>query len=100
VVVEILVRNHLTTDATNDTATTDARVYLLEQIVNYLADPDNHDLTLPDGELASYIEPTDARADNDIRSGMGLLWIREHLQEMRQVTSIVRVAYGIDVSYE
>jgi len=99
VVIEILLRQHLTNDALVAAATTDAKVYLLEQIDDYLADPDNHDLTLPDGTLASYVEPTDNRAASDIRDGMGLLWLREHLESMRQVTSVVRVAYAIDVSY-
>lgn len=98
-VIEILVRQHLGTDSEIDTEMTDDLVTLLESIDDYLADSDNADLTLPDGTLASYVEVTDTRADADIRNGLGMLWLREHLQNLRQVTSVVRVAYAVDVSY-
>ena len=99
VVVEILVRTHLDADAEVDQATTDAGMYLIEQIDDYLAHPDHQTLTLPDGVLAIYVEPTDMRAEADIRSDAGAMWMREHLTHLRQVTGLVRVAYYLDVSY-
>jgi hypothetical protein len=99
VVVDILVRIHLTNDADADRTTMDNRVYLLEQIDNYLAAPDNSDLTLPDDEIAEYIEPTDTRADSEIREGLGVLWDSDDLLGKRQVTGLVRVAYWVDESY-
>jgi len=99
VVVEILIRTHLDADADIDQATTDAGMYLIEQIDDYLAHPDHQTLTLPDGELAIYVEPTDMRADADIRADAGAMWMRDHLQNLRQVTGLVRVAYYLDVAY-
>lgn len=99
IVLEILLRQHMSTDTDFDEDVVDDGVELLEQIDDYLADPDNHDLTLPDTTLASYVEPTDNRADAEIRSGLGILWVRDHLQNLRQITSVVRVAYAIDETY-
>jgi len=99
VVVEILVRTHLDADADVDQVTTDAGMHLIEQIDDYLAHPDHQELTLPDGELAIYVEPTDMRAEADIRADAGAMWMREHLTHLRQVTGLVRVAYYLDVSY-
>ena len=99
VVVDILVRIHLTNDASADRTTMDNRAYLLEQIDDYLAAEANSDLTLPDSAIAEYIEPTDNRADADIREGLGVLWDAEDLLEKRQVTGLVRVAYWVDESY-
>lgn len=99
VVVEILVRTHLDADATIDQATTDAGMYLIEQIDDYLADPDHGTLTLPDGVLAIYVEPTDMRAETDVRADAGAMWLKDHLVNLRQVTGLVRVAYCVDVSY-
>ena len=98
-VIDILVRIHLTSDVTADRTTMDNRAYLLEQIDNYLADEDNCDLTLPDDAIAEYVEPTDQRADSDIREGLGVLWDSQDLLEKRQVTGLVRVAYWVDESY-
>jgi hypothetical protein len=99
VVVDILVRVHLTNDATADRTTMDNRAYLLEQIDNYLAADDNCDLTLADDAIAEYVEPTDERADSDIREGLGVLWDSDDLTGKRQVTGLVRVAYWVDESY-
>lgn len=99
VVIDILVRIHLTSDAAADRTTMDNREFLLEQIDNYLAAPTNHDLTLPDGKLGEYVEPTDSRADSDITSGLGVLWDRDDLDNKRQVTGLVRVAYWVDEDY-
>lgn len=99
VVIDVLVRVHLTNDATLDMATMDNRAYLLERIDNYLAAEANSDLTLPNSVIAEYIEPTDNRADSDIRDGLGVLWDSEDLLEKRQVTGLVRVAYWIDEDY-
>lgn len=99
VVIDILVRIHLTNDATADRTTMDNRAYLLEQIDNYLAAEANCDLTLPDDEIAQYVEPTDKRADEDIRESLGVLWDSDDLLEERQVTGLVRVAYWVDESY-
>jgi len=99
VVVDILVRIHLTNDASEDMATMDQRVYLLEEIDNHLADPDFHDLALPDGAIAEYVEPTDSRADADIRDGLGVMWDSDMLDTDRQVTGLVRVAYRVDEDY-
>jgi len=99
VVVDILVRIHLTNDATADRTTMDNRAYLLEQIDNYLAAETNCDLTLADDAIAEYIEPTDQRADSEIRDGLGVLWDSEDLLEKRQVTGLVRVAYWVDEDY-
>lgn len=99
VVVEILVREHLTADASADRASTDAGLYLVEQIDDYLADPDHQQLTLPDGVIAEYVEPTDARAESEIKAEAGVGWIRDHLLDMRQITGLVRLAYCIDVPY-
>lgn len=99
VVVDIVVRIHLTSDASVDRATMDQRVYMLEEIDDYLADPDNHDLTLPDGAIAEYVEPTDTRADSDITEGLGAMWDSDVLDTERQVTGLVRVAYRVDEDY-
>lgn len=99
VVVDILVRIHLTNDATADRTTMDNRAFLLEQIDNYLAAEANSDLTLADDDTAEYIEPTDERADSDIRGSLGVLWDSDDLLEKRQVTGLVRVAYWVDEDY-
>ena len=99
VVIDILVRIHLTDDATADRTTMDNRAYLLEQIDNYLAADANCDLTLPNSVTAEYIEPTDQRAYKDIRDGLGVLWDSDDLLEKRQITGLVRVAYWVDESY-
>lgn len=100
VVIDLLVRIHLTNNAANDRTTMDNRAYLLEQIDNYLAAEDNSDLTLPDGAIAEYIEPTDERADKEeIRDGLGVLWDSDDLLDKRQVTGLVRVAYWVDEDY-
>lgn len=99
VVVGIVVRIHLTNDASADRTTMDNRVYLLEQIDNYLAAEANSELTLPDDVIAQYIEPTDNRADSDIRNGLGILWDSDDLDDKRQVTGLVRVAYWVDEDY-
>ena len=99
VVIDILVRIHLTNDAAVDRTTMDNRAYLLEQIDNYLAAEANCKLTLPSDTIAEYIEPTDVRADSDIREGLGVLWVSEDLLEKRQVTGLVRVAYWVDENY-
>jgi hypothetical protein len=99
VVIDILVRIHLTNDATADRTTMDNRAYLLEQIDDYLAAEANCDLTLPDSVIAEYVEPTDQRADADIREALGVVWDKEDLTEKRQVTGLVRVAYWVDDSY-
>lgn len=98
-VIDILVRIHLTNDASADRTTMDNRAYLLEQIDNYLAAEANNELTLPDGEIAQYVEPTDSRADGDIREGLGVLWDSDDLDTKRQVTGLVRVAYWVDEDY-
>ena len=99
VVVDILVRIHLTNAIAADTTTMDNRAWLLEQIDNYLAADANADLTLTGGVTAEYIEPTDKRADSDIRDGLGVLWDSSDLLEKRQVTGLVRVAYWVDEDY-
>lgn len=99
VVIDILLRIHLTGDASVDRTTMDNRVYLIEQIDNYLAAEANCDLTLPDGKIAEYVEPTDKRADSDIRDGLGVLWESDDLLDKRQVTGLVRVAYWVDEDY-
>ena len=99
VVIDILVCIHLTSDASVDRTTMDNRAYLLEQIDNYLAAEANCDLTLPGPTIAEYVEPTDQRADADIREGLGVLWDRDDLLDKRQVTGLVRVAYWVDESY-
>lgn len=99
VVVEILVRVHLTNDVRDDLATMDNRVYLAELIDNYLAAEANSDLTLAGSVTAEYIEPTDNRADSDIRDGLGVLWDSADLLEKRQQTVLVRVAYWVDEDY-
>jgi len=99
VVIDILVRIHLTNDATADRTTMDNRAYLLEQIDNYLAAETNCDLTLPSDVKAGYVEPTDKWADSDITNGLGVLWDSEDLLDKRQVTGLVRVAYWVDESY-
>ena len=99
VVIDILVRIHLTNDATADRTTMDNRIYLVEQIDNYLAAPANSDLTLPSAVIAEYVEPTDKRADSDIRDGLGVLWDADDKDDKRQVTGLVRVAYWVDEDY-
>ncbi len=99
VVVDILVRVHLTNDVTQDLSTMDNRVYLAELIDNYLAAEANADLTLTGGKTAEYIEPTDERHDSDIRDGLGVIWDSDDLQEKRQQTVLVRVAYWVDEDY-
>ena len=99
VVVDILVRVHLTNDVRDDLATMDNRVYLAELIDNYLAEEENADLTLTGGVTAEYIEPTDKRADSDIKDGLGVLWDSADLVEKRQQTVLVRVAYWVDEDY-
>ncbi len=99
VVVDILVRVHLTNDARDDLSTMDNRVFLAERIDNYLAADANSDLTLPSSVIAEYVEPTDNRADSDIRGGLGVMWDSDDLVEKRQQTVLVRVAYWIDEDY-
>ena len=99
VVVDILVRVHLTSDVTQDLATMDNRVYLAELIDNYLAAEANADLTLTGGVTAEYIEPTDKTVDSDIKEGLGVLWDSGDLVEKRQQTVLVRVAYWVDEDY-
>ena len=99
VVVEILVRKRFTEDVGDDLTNADATVSLIEEIDDYLADPENHDLTLPDGELAVYVEPGDKRADGEITNGLGAYWHWEHVTTLRQVTGTVRVAYHTDEDY-
>jgi hypothetical protein len=99
VVIDILVRIHLTNDAAIDRTTMDNRAYLLEQIDNYLAAEANSDLTLPDDVIAEYIEPTDKTVDEDVKEGLGVLWDSDDLLDKRQVTGLVRVAYWVDEDY-
>ena len=99
VVVDILVRIHLTNDASADRTTMDNRVFLLEQVDNYLAAEANSDLTLPSSVIAEYVEPTDNRAPSDTRDGLGVLWDSDDLDNKRQVTGLVRVAYWVDEDY-
>lgn len=99
VVVEILVRKRFSDDVDDDLTNADATVSLIEAIDDFLADPDNHDLTLPDGELAVYVEPGDKRADAEITNGLGAYWHWEHVTTLRQVTGTVRVAYHTDEAY-
>ena len=99
VVVEILVRKRFTEDVGDDLTNADATVSLIEEIDDYLADPENHDLTLPDGVLAVYVEPGDKRADSEITNGLGAYWHWEHVTTLRQVTGTVRVAYHTDEDY-
>jgi len=98
VVVDILIRAHLTNDADADLATMDSRDELLEQVDNYLAAEENSDLTIVD-TIAEYVEPTDSRAPSEVRDGLGLLWVSDDMTDMRQRTGIVRVAYWVDESY-
>jgi hypothetical protein len=99
VVIDILVRIHLTNDITADRTTMDNRAYLLEQIDTYLAAAANSDLTLADNAIAEYVEPTDKRADSDITDGLGVLWDASDLDDKRQVTGLVRAAYWVDEDY-
>jgi hypothetical protein len=99
VVTEILIRSHLTSTATADDTTTDAKLYLAEQIDDYLANPTYEALALAGGLTAYYVEPIDERAEGEVRKDMGVVWMREHLDELRQITAMVRVAYAIDVAY-
>ncbi len=99
VVVDILVRVHLTNDVRDDLPTMDNRVYLAELIDNYLAAVANSELTLPNSVIGQYIEPTDERIPSDIRDGLGVLWDSDDLLEKRQQTVLVRVAYWVDEDY-
>lgn len=99
VVVDILVRAHLTSDVRDDLSTMDNRLYLAELVDNYLAAEENADLTLTGGKTAGYIEPTDERVDSDIKADLGVLWDRNDLDEKRQQTVLVRVAYWVDEDY-
>lgn len=99
VVVDIVVRVHLPSDVADDIVANDNRLYLLERIDNYLAAEENSDLTLPNSVIAEYVEPTDERADSDIRDGLGVLWDSGDLLKKRQVTGVVRVAYWVDEDY-
>lgn len=99
VVIDILVRAHLTSDVRDDLSTMDNRLYLAELVDNYLAAEANSDLTLTGGVTAEYIEPTDKRADSDIRDGLGVIWDSGDLLEKRQQTVLVRVAYWVDEDY-
>ncbi len=99
VVVDILVRIHLTSDVADDILTNDNRLFLAEQIDNYLAAEENSELSLPNSVIAQYVEPTDNRADSDIRDGLGVLWDSDDLDDKRQVTALVRVAYWVDEDY-
>ncbi len=99
VVVDILVRVHLTNDVRDDLSTMDNRVFLAERIDNYLAADANANLMLPSSVIAGYIEPTDNRADSDIRGDLGVMWDSDDLVEKRQQTVLVRVAYWVDEDY-
>ncbi len=99
VVFSILARAHLSNDVGDDSTLMDIRVYLSELIDKYLADPANSELTLTAGVIAQYIEPTDERAESDMKDGLGVLWVAEDLDEKRQQTVLVRVAYWVDEDY-
>jgi hypothetical protein len=99
VVVDILVRVHLTNDVRDDLPTMDNRMYLAELIDNYLAGEEIPDLALPNSKTAEYIEPTDKRIPADIRENLGVLWDSDDLLEKRQQTVLVRVAYWVDEDY-
>lgn len=99
VVIDILVRVHLTNDVRDDLPTMDTRVYVAHLIDDYLADPANSELTLTAGKIAEYIETKDERVDKDILDGLGVLWIEADLQNKRQQTVLVRVAYLVNEDY-
>lgn len=99
VVVDILVRVHLTADVRDDLPTMGIRVWLAERIDNYLAAEENPELALPNSKIAQYIEPTDERHPSDIREDLGVLWDADDLTSKRQQTVLVRVAYWVDEDY-
>ena len=77
----------------------DEYVDLLEQIDNYLADPDNH---VPDTYTdACYIEDDSGESDREITRDLGIRipWIPDHLTKYHQFTGVVRVAYAVATSY-
>lgn len=99
VVVDILVRVHLTNDVRDDLATMDNRIYLAQLIDDYLAAEANADLTLFGSKTAHYIEPTDEDHPSDIRDDLGVLWDSADLIEKRQQTVLVRAAWWVDEDY-
>lgn len=99
VVVDILARAHLSSDVRDDLSLMDIRVYLSELIDNYLAEDANSELALPAGKIAQYTEPTDEWAGSDMKDGLGMLWVAADLEEKRQQTVLIRVAYWVDEDY-
>lgn len=77
----------------------DEYVELLEQIDEYLADPDNHKLTTyPE---AVYIEDDSNEADRNLVRELGITvpWEKEHLQLWQQYTGVLRVGYHVEGAY-
>lgn len=72
---------------------------LLEEIDDYLADPDNQ--KLPAYTDALYIEDDSNEADSLITRELGIRhpWIDVHLTEWHQFTGVVRVAYHVEGTY-
>ena len=104
VVLDVMVRKRFpqsdfNADGSVDKERLDEYVDLLEQIDDYLADPDNHNL--PTYTDALYIEDDSKEADRAIVRDLGIRfpWIPQHLTEWHQYTGVVRVAYHVEVEY-
>lgn len=100
--LEVIVRKRFSQSQFTDTggverSAVDEYVDLLEQIENYLADPDNQ---VPASMTnAEYIEPGDKDTDRELTRGLGIHWLTDHLQAMHQFTGVVRVAYEVTEAY-
>lgn len=93
--MEILVRKRFAGDI--EAVDLDDYFALCEDVDNYLADPDNQVLTTM--TTAEYIEPDEEDADREIVNKLGVLWLPKHLNQYRQFTGIVRVAYHVTQNY-
>ena len=75
----------------------DPFIELLEQIDDFLADPNQQVLTTM--ATAEYIEPDQKGAEREIVKGLGLYLIVDHLHKFHQFTGVVRVAYQVTQAY-
>jgi hypothetical protein len=100
--LEIIVRKRYaqsdyTTEGKIDKTSVDPFIELLEQIDDYLANPNQQVLTTM--ATAEYIEPDQKGADREIVKGLGLYLLVDHLHKYHQFTGVVRVAYQVTQAY-
>ena len=99
--LEIIVRKRYSqsdyADGKIEKESVDPFIELLEQIDDFLADPNQQVLTTM--TTAEYIEPDQKGADREIVKGLGLYLLVDHLHKYHQFTGVVRVAYQVTQAY-